>query len=419
MSLISLFGTYADDAPVLVWIPILLAVTMLIAVGAKILTALTEKIPVGRLKKLGSVVGCALLFLNAIPAAFIYWSLMNPLPIPRANLPDPNGYDDFRDAGEMLPPNLLVNNPTFDAETTSEQSLRQASDELEAVSDRVRQGLTKPVMIDQKYTKDGLALPSISNFRTIARGFDAQGRLYLKQNQPDQATGVFLDGARFGALLSRGGLMIDDLVGVACTGIACNGLYASSKQIPVEHIRDIIAAIKNLETERDPAEDVAYRDRVWSQRAYGWYGHLLDVFSKYCDNGWNFSESYEQARNRELATLRLLQLELALRLYEHDHGKHPDSLDALVLKYVEAVPVDPMSPEQEPLRCVEAESGIVPYSVGYNGIDDSGKADADEPTFGDLRLDVLWAPQPSASQPGAAMAPDRDGEPETESDEEN
>ena len=95
-------------------------------------------------------------------------------------------------------------------------------------------------MIALDYTEEDL--PLISDFRTMARGFNAQARLLLAQDQPDQAAKIFLDGARFGVHLSKGGLMINDLVGIACTGIACNGLYASSKRIPVESIPQIISA---------------------------------------------------------------------------------------------------------------------------------------------------------------------------------
>jgi hypothetical protein len=418
MGIINLFGTYADNAPVLMWTPILLTVMVLLVISVSILLARRNGIPAGHLKILGHVFGVVVFSLSVVPAAFIYLSLMNPLPIPGASIPNPNGYDDFRAAGKMLPASLLVNSSSFDAETATEQELQQASDEIEETLDRVRQGLEKPVMINLDYTSQEPPLPEISNLRTMARGFAAQGRLLLKQDQPVHAAGVFLDGARYGVVLSRGGLMVDDLVGVACTGVACRGLYASSKRLPAEHIPHVIAAIEKLEFERDPAEDVVYRDRVWSQRACGWYGHLLDICSQYFDNGWDTSEGYVLARKRELTTLRLLQLELALRLYEHDHGRHPESLDALVPEYIEAVPVDPMAASGELLRYAKSATGIVPYSVGMNGIDDQGQADEDDPTFGDLRLDVLFAPEPAASLT-ATPTPDEDDETEMDPDEEN
>jgi hypothetical protein len=230
----------------------------------------------------------------------------------------------------------------------------------------------------------------------------------LKQNKSNKAVDVFLEGSEYGMLQPKGALMVHDLVGVACTGVACNGLYAACNKIPVENIPDIIATIKKFEIERDPVEDFLYRDRVWSQHAYGWYGHLLDILSDYFETGWDSTEAYVNARARELAILRLLQLELALRLYEHDHGRHPDSLDALVPKYIEGVPVDAMSPEGAPLRSIKTEIGVVPYSIGYNGIDDQGQADLNDPTFGDLRLDVLWGPEPTVSQTTVGLPNDED-----------
>lgn len=142
----------------------------------------------------------------------------------------------------------------------------------------------------------------------------------------------------------------------------------------------------------------------------------MEILSKFSDENWDSPEAYRRVRNRELAILRLLQLELALRLYKHDHGQHPDSLDALAPKYIEAVPIDPMSPTNEPLRSVQAENGILSYSVGYNEIDDQGQADPDNPTFGDLRLDVLLSPQTAVGQRTEESVSEIEGELEFEAE---
>ncbi len=46
---------------------------------------------------------------------------------------------------------------------------------------------------------------------------------------------------------------------------------------------------------------------------------------------------------RVLATARLTRLDLALRCYQLEHGKLPESLDVLAPEYLKTVPVDPFT----------------------------------------------------------------------------
>ncbi|HEV7299470.1 MAG TPA: hypothetical protein VGN72_08920 [Tepidisphaeraceae bacterium] len=76
---------------------------------------------------------------------------------------------------------------------------------------------------------------------------------------------------------------------------------------------------------------------------------------------------------RVLVDRRIAAIALAMRLYWLDHGRYPDTLDALVPAYLPAVPIDPFSPAGEPFQYILAANGTRPiaYSVGENGIDDT------------------------------------------------
>jgi hypothetical protein len=362
LSVTNFFGSYDQDAAILLWIPILLSVMVMATVGFKIIVACRVGIPLGRLQKTRYTMGAVLLVATAIPATVFYFVLMNPLPIPFVQIPNLNGYDDFKAATNLLPANLMVNSGNFDSETASEQELQQASDEIGPALDRVRQGLNHPAMIDLDYTENDLDIDTIQSFRTMTRGFAAQGRLLLKKNQPSEAADVLVAGAKFGVQIAKGGLLVDDLVGIACTGVACKGLHASVQQVPIEQIPQLIAALHRLETERDPWEDVLYRDQVWSQRAYGWYGQLMIAISEYYDNGWDVSEGYQQARQQELAVIRLLQLELALRLWQTEHDGWPESVAELAPDYIAEIPVDPFSIEGGTMRTVFRTNSTVTFA---------------------------------------------------------
>jgi hypothetical protein len=394
------FGSYDQDAAIFIWTPILLSVLTMVGVGSKIMVASRVGIPSGRLQKTRYAIGGILLVASAIPAAVAFAVLMSPLPIPSAEVPNPNGYDEFKAATNILPTNLMVNSGNFDSETATELELQQASDEIAPALDRVRQGLNHPAIIDLEYHEDDLEIDTIQSFRTMARGFAAQGRLLLKKNQPSEAADVFINGASFGVQIAKGGLMVDDLVGSACSGGCYKGLFITAAQIPAIRIPKLIATLQKLETGRDPWKDVVYRDRVWSQRAHGWYGHSLDVLSDYFDNGWNTSEAYEVTRQQELAVIRLLQLELALRLWQDEHDGWPKSVDELSPNYIEKIPVDPFSTKGEPMKSVFKNDQLIIYSVGRNQDDEAGMKNYDESGFrnpftGDLRLDILYASEPS------------------------
>jgi hypothetical protein len=399
LGMINLFGTYTDGAPALIWTPILLAVATLTAIFSGLIRGLVDSESTRHLVRFRTGVAVLLLLIMAVPAALVYTVLMNPLRIPIAQIPNPNGYNDFLSAVELLPAKPLVNSGSFDSETASEQELEQASNEIATVLDWVRKGFDKDAMKALSYGEVDLALPDIQGFRTISRGFDAQGRLLLRQNQPVESANIFIDGARFGTLLSHGGLMIDDLVGIACSGIAYRGLHTVVEQLPIEQIPLLVAELQRLETERDSWEDVIYRDRVWSQCTYGWYGQLQDLLSQYFDNGWNTTEAYQGARLQELAVIRLLQLELSQRLWQAEHEGWPESINELVPAYIPEIPIDPLSPEGERIKSARNGERLIFYSVGRNQKDENGAVAEDDGGYrdhftGDLRLDILYESEP-------------------------
>lgn len=68
---------------------------------------------------------------------------------------------------------------------------------------------------------------------------------------------------------------------------------------------------------------------------------------------------------------RQIDVMLAMRRYELEEGKLPDTLEALVPKYISAVPLDPF--DEAPLRW-NAKTKVI-YGVGEDGKDEGGKTD--------------------------------------------
>lgn len=83
--------------------------------------------------------------------------------------------------------------------------------------------------------------------------------------------------------------------------------------------------------------------------------------------------AYTQAQNADDRTRiksDLVRVGFALAAYRAELGGYPKELDALVPKYLDALPLDRMI--DQPLRYVVRENGFLLYSVGANGRDDGG-----------------------------------------------
>ena len=78
------------------------------------------------------------------------------------------------------------------------------------------------------------------------------------------------------------------------------------------------------------------------------------------------------------ADRRMTAVSLAAQLYRADNGHWPPSIDAMVPRYLPAVPADPMAADGRPLKYLLVRDGLpgggdrpLVYSVGRNGVDDT------------------------------------------------
>jgi len=79
-----------------------------------------------------------------------------------------------------------------------------------------------------------------------------------------------------------------------------------------------------------------------------------------------------------LANRRMAGVALAVRMYQIDRGRQPDTLGDLVPEYLAEVPQDPMDEPGIQIRYVNDPDIPRLYSVGMNGRDDGGFDDLDE-----------------------------------------
>jgi len=124
---------------------------------------------------------------------------------------------------------------------------------------------------------------------------------------------------------------------------------------------------------------------------------------------------------RGLAERRAAAAQLAIALYRRDHGGlFPPALDALVPRYLPAVPRDPLAAADRPLGYRPTGRRPVLYSVGANGADDGGtdalppglKPRQPDPAWDDRRPDRVWdlLPQPRTFDGSTAEGEDDGGD---------
>ena len=249
-------------------------------------------------------------------------------------LPNPNGYDDLVKAGSMSLTQLSDPSP----------------DELRALVAKnadalrlARAGLQKqcrvPVDFSMNYMSNHLS--DLTLFKQLGRAFVAEGKLAEQENRTGDAAPAYLDAVRLGHECSRGGLIIDMLVGVACRSLGRQGLQGLLANLKAPECREVVHQLEDIDSKSESATEVASHERSWSRRTFGWRGQLVRLITR---------QRLKQSEQKTIGKLqaqqraeRLLLISLAARAYELEKGERPKNVAELVPNYLKALPQDPVS----------------------------------------------------------------------------
>jgi hypothetical protein len=208
------------------------------------------------------------------------------------------------------------------------------------------------------------------SFRNLMRTIDFEIGAAITQGNHARACELALTNIRLGVMLQQGGSVIECLVGVAIQGVAQRRITEIRRHLSSEDSRRVVAALERALLEAEDARDVARRDRAMAERSYGWAARLDNVIES---AGFETHiRPFYQAKLRELAQCRMLQTDLAIRLYQNDHGELPADLAQLVPTYLPEPPLDPYTDANGLLRYRPAADDFLLYSVGKDGRDNGG-----------------------------------------------
>ena len=365
--------------------------------------AVTTYSPRDRTRLVARAAICGFSILAAFMLVSMYRALLPPGVAPLEPLPNPNGYNDIVRAAAALNWAAL---PFRNAEEATVEECGTFVQVNAAALVLMRAGFTKPCRRPFEYTPAfySLLLVDVRGAQALQQALTAEEKAANGSGKTADAAKIDLDMVRLAQAISRGGLVIDYMV---ADRIERSGLQLLAKELPsldTTTLPGLSQALEEFDNSREPLDVVVKRTRVWDGVTPGWAGRLdsLAYSFSYHDD---ISRQMSDVRERNVAQLRLLVAEIALRQYILANGSPPESLAALVPKYLSAVPVDPYN--DEPLVYRRTAERYLLYSVGFNRIDDGGhRASPDEARKGNGDLFFNTRPDMLPSAPASAAVPD-------------
>jgi hypothetical protein len=296
-------------------------------------------------------------------------------PPPRPPLPIPNGYDDLLTAGRAVA-DYPSNFSTLDHEnlrawvTNNSESLRL-----------LRLGLSRRCAFPTETAMTNIMMDFYS-FTALARVLEAEGRLAELENRPADAASSYVDAIQLGNEISRGGLIMNRLVGISCAAVGSRCLAKLVPGLSCEQVPPLIARLEKIDK-----QGVTWSEVRQNENAFQSVSPIKWV------TGWLFSrvprQKAQTRHNIAVAHIRLLMTELSLRCYQAETGRAPTLLEQLVPRYLQSVPLDPFS--GQPLVYHSLGTNWLLYSLGTDRVDDGGKPVGTGPeSKGDMFFDSPW-----------------------------
>jgi hypothetical protein len=222
------------------------------------------------------------LILVASFPAYIYVRLLLP-DQPLIGLSEPNpGYNLLVQAG------LVVSNSDLLNDVVDPKSLRAVEVELEQFRpqfDAVTAALTLSCHCVVDPNQDpSILIPSwLDDFgalRSLARALGIRSRYQRERGNWSTSLEDAMQIHRVGIETSRGGLMLQSLVGKAIQNIGHNQLARALMTAPAGSLQGMAKRLEQLFARQEPIEFVELREAAWTRNAYGWFGRLPQMLGE-------------------------------------------------------------------------------------------------------------------------------------------
>jgi hypothetical protein len=278
----------------------------------------------------------------AVAFSIAHYSFSPPISEP---LPNPNGYDDFVAAGEMI----TVEVP--DDSTAMEHECREFVSTNRGALARGLLSLTKACRVPTEFSNAWISRHTTQTLATrkLARAFCAEGNLAKVERRTSDAAENYLAAIKMGAALAHGGVMIDGLVATACEGEGLRFLDLELPKLDAGQRRTLIAELEKVETEHEPAAEIIKHEKMWARGVLREPGGIQAYFHEVVEQHTlrpdaaaqnKFVPFYEARLQKEVQ----LKAKLAARAFALEKGRSPSTWSDLVPAYLKSVPDVPFSP---------------------------------------------------------------------------
>lgn len=298
-------------------------------------------------------------------------------------LPSPNGYDDLVKAGQS------IKGPAGDFPTLSQTALQGLLLTNAEALRLCRLGLSRTCSVPTEATITNFAvvMPELADLKRVAQLLAAEGRLAEMEHRPGDAARTYAEAVLLGNDVSRGGLLINRLVGIAIQAIGGTRLARLIPELNPQDARPALRLLDQVDADAVTWEDVEHNEKLFCRHEL----RRLPNFISAIVGWWNGRATRAKARERHnaaLAHVRLITLELGLRCYAAENQRAPSALQDLVPRYLSHVPPDPFT--GQPFIYKPQQMNWVAYSVGPDGVDDGGSAAGRRATKGDILYSSSW-----------------------------
>ena len=260
-------------------------------------------------------------------------------------LPNPNGYDDFVAAGEMLKGEV----PDEKAGTLEE--CREFVSANRPALDRGRLGLTRECRVPTEFSSTWLEghIRQIMATRKLGHAFCVEGELAKLEKRPTDAAACHLDAIKMGAMLAHGGLMIDGLIATACEGEGEMFLEPEIETLNIDQSRKLITELEKVQSQQECPTEIIKHEKMWMRSALrNIEGIKMFVRESATARSLNPGEADQKLFLTEydarLQWTLQLQAKLAAHSYALEQGHLPTNWNEVVPAYLKSVPSVPFGP---------------------------------------------------------------------------
>jgi hypothetical protein len=345
------------------------------------------------------------------PPMLVLIALARPLPSVDTTLPTPNGYNELANIGKQFRASAMWKEIVANVVDTGKLDAAIAKQEAEFIG--LRKALDMPFAIPVHYDLiSDTATDEFQSITNLAYVIDAKADALMRAGNEQESFAWRMDNLRLAQLFSRTGVLNHYSRSSAIEGDESGNVYRHLSSMSSSQLKTAIRELADYDRHREPFPKIRARQLVWEVKTNGWTNRIRDVFDNIADSG-TVNVYADTIYPLDQAVYRLIQVEMAVRLYQIERDKLPDQLTDLVPNYLPSLPTDPFARGTQTFRYALSKRGFELWSTGPDRKDDGGAplqrnqyGGNDLYGSGDVNLkDYFDRGEPAEDASGASNAP--------------